>query len=73
MATTRRAVQRGIERGRKLALNPTMENYRQLRTRRRTIELDPWSMVGKALADSMETESKRLSGGRAYQRKESSR
>lgn len=54
MSPITEAVQRGISRGARLALNPTVENYRSLTTPAEDTMTAAWRMTGKSLRTSMD-------------------
>lgn len=46
---------RGAQRGLSLALDPSVENYRQVRSKRRVVALgNPWEMAGDTMRDAMD-------------------
>lgn len=59
MSPVLEAIQRGASRGTRLALNPTIENYRSLTMPTEDTVTSAWRMTGKSLRMAMETERER--------------
>lgn len=54
--TMQTAITRGMKRGTRLGLNPTVSNYRSIRTERtRTVEM-AWKRTGKFIRQAMDQE-----------------
>ena len=57
--TMQTAITRGMKRGARLAVNPTISNYRSIRTpRRRTVET-AWQRTGSFIRRAMDQEADR--------------
>ncbi len=50
------AVRSGSRRGARLALNPTVENYRSIRTPRQSVARSSWNQVGNSIRLAMKKE-----------------
>lgn len=60
--TMQTAITRGMKRGTRLGLNPTISNYRNIRTERtRTVET-AWKRTGKFIRRAMDQEKSRQEG-----------
>lgn len=60
MSQISEVVQKGISTGVRLALNPTVENYRSLRTNPEDPLKTAWAMTGKSLRTSMDQVKKEI-------------
>ena len=54
MSPVLEAIQRGISRGTRLALDPSIENYRSLRTQPEDTVRSAWETTGQSLREAME-------------------
>lgn len=64
VTTVSAAIRSGATRGFRLAMNPSMENYRRLRTPQRDVTSKAWESVGRSLSSAMQTESRSQASSR---------
>ena len=64
VATMSTAIQSGATRGFRLAVNPSVGNYRRLRTPQRDVTSKAWESVGRSLSSAMQTEGRSQASSR---------
>ena len=64
VATMSAAIRSGATRGFRLAMNPSMGNYRRLRTPQRDVTSKAWELVGRSLSSAMQTEGRSQASSR---------
>ena len=64
VTTVSAAIRSGATRGFRLAVNPSVGNYRRLRTPQRDVTSKAWESVGRSLPSAMQTESRSQASSR---------
>ena len=64
VATMSAAIRSGATRGFRLAVNPSVGNYRRLRTPQRDVTSKAWESGGRSLSSAMQTEGRSQASSR---------